>query len=80
MRLREVGLQLGFRTDPKFLLLLILKVSTYSVHYTPAIRKQIYTTNTVEGYHRQVHKVTKNTTCKLVSDITTISNKIWRMF
>ena len=28
--------------------------------YTPAIRKQIYTTNTVEGYHRQVRKVTKN--------------------
>ena len=45
---------------------------------TPAIRKLIY--NTIEGYHRQVHKVTKNTTCKLVSDITTISNKIWRTF
>lgn len=28
--------------------------------YTPAIRKFIYTTNTVEGYHRQVRKVTKN--------------------
>ena len=28
--------------------------------YTPAIRKLIYTTNTVEGYHRQVCKVTKN--------------------
>ena len=28
--------------------------------YTPAIRKLIYTTNTVEGYHRQVLKVTKN--------------------
>ncbi len=28
--------------------------------YTPAIRKIIYTTNTVEGYHRQVRKVTKN--------------------
>lgn len=28
--------------------------------YTPAIRKLIYTTNTVEGYHRQVRKVTKN--------------------
>ena len=27
--------------------------------YTPAIRKLIYTTNTVEGYHRQVRKVTK---------------------
>lgn len=26
----------------------------------PAIRKLIYTTNTVEGYHRQVRKVTKN--------------------
>ena len=28
--------------------------------YTPAIRKLIYTTNTVEGYHRQVRKITKN--------------------
>ena len=28
--------------------------------YTPAIRKLIYTTNMVEGYHRQVRKVTKN--------------------
>ena len=28
--------------------------------YTPAIRKLIYTTNTVEGYHRKVRKVTKN--------------------
>lgn len=27
---------------------------------TPAIRKLIYTTNTVEGYHRQIRKVTKN--------------------
>ena len=28
--------------------------------YTAPIRKLIYTTNTVEGYHRQVRKVTKN--------------------
>ena len=28
--------------------------------YTPAIRKLIYTTNTVEGYLRQIRKVTKN--------------------
>ena len=28
--------------------------------YTPAIRKLICTTNAVEGYHRQVRKVTKN--------------------
>ena len=27
--------------------------------YTPAIRKLIYTTNAIEGYHRQVRKVTK---------------------
>ncbi len=27
--------------------------------YTPAIRHIIYTTNTVEGYHRQIRKVTK---------------------
>ena len=34
------------------------KLSTY-FQYTPAIRKLIYTTNAVEGYHRQVRKVTK---------------------
>jgi len=28
--------------------------------FTPDIRRVIYTTNTVEGYHRQVRKVTKN--------------------
>ena len=28
--------------------------------YTHMIRKLIYTTNTVEGYHRQIRKVTKN--------------------
>lgn len=28
--------------------------------FTPDIRRMIYTTNTVEGYHRQVRKVTKN--------------------
>lgn len=28
--------------------------------YTYDIRKLIYTTNTVEGYHRQIRKVTKN--------------------
>lgn len=28
--------------------------------YTPMIRKLIHTTNTVEGYHRQIRKVTKN--------------------
>lgn len=34
------------------------KLSTY-FKYSPAIRKLIYTTNTVEGFHRQVRKVTK---------------------
>ena len=33
-------------------------LSTYFA-YTPEIRKMIYTTNTVEGYHRQIRKVTK---------------------
>jgi transposase-like protein len=33
-------------------------LSTYFA-YTPMIRKMIYTTNTVEGFHRQVRKVTK---------------------
>ena len=28
--------------------------------YSEPIRKLIYTTNTVEGYHRQIRKVTKN--------------------
>ena len=28
--------------------------------YTEPIRRIIYTTNTVEGYHRQIRKVTKN--------------------
>ena len=28
--------------------------------YSKSIRKLIYTTNTVEGYHRQIRKVTKN--------------------
>jgi transposase-like protein len=35
------------------------KLSTYFA-YTPPIRKIIYTTNTVEGYHRQIRKVTKS--------------------
>jgi len=35
------------------------KLSNY-FQYTDAIRRIIYTTNTVEGYHRQIRKVTKN--------------------
>lgn len=38
------------------------KLSEY-FQYTPAIRKLIYTTNTVEGYHRQIRKVTKIRVC-----------------
>ena len=34
------------------------KLSTY-FKYPQAIRKLIYTTNTIEGYHRQIRKVTK---------------------
>lgn len=34
------------------------KLTTY-FHYSDAIRKLIYTTNTIEGFHRQVRKVTK---------------------
>ena len=37
------------------------KLSTY-FKYTSDIRKLIYTTNTIEGFHRQVRKVTKNKT------------------
>lgn len=35
------------------------KLSTY-FQYSEAIRKLIYTTNTIEGYHRQIRKVTKS--------------------
>lgn len=35
------------------------KLSTY-FKYPTGIRKIIYTTNTIEGYHRQIRKVTKN--------------------
>lgn len=35
------------------------KLSTYFT-YTEDIRRIIYTTNTIEGFHRQVRKVTKN--------------------
>ena len=34
------------------------KLSTF-FKYPPAVRKLIYTTNTIEGYHRQLRKVTK---------------------
>lgn len=34
------------------------KLTTYFA-YPEAIRKLIYTTNTIEGYHRQIRKVTK---------------------
>lgn len=35
------------------------KLSAY-FRYSDSIRRMIYTTNTVEGYHRQIRKVTKN--------------------
>ena len=35
------------------------KLSTY-FKYPAEIRKLIYTTNTIQGYHRQIRKVTKN--------------------
>lgn len=35
------------------------RLSTY-FEYSPSIRQLIYTTNTVEGFHRQVRKVTKS--------------------
>lgn len=35
------------------------KLSTY-FKYPSGIRKLIYTTNTIEGYHRQIRRVTKN--------------------
>lgn len=36
-----------------------LRLSAY-IEFSKEIRRLIYTTNTVEGYHRQVRKVTKN--------------------
>lgn len=36
-----------------------VKLSTY-FKYPAGIRKLIYTTNTIEGYHRQIREVTKN--------------------
>ncbi len=38
------------------------KLSTY-FEYSPDIRRIIYTTDAVEGYHRQVRKVTKTKGC-----------------
>jgi len=35
------------------------KLSTY-FQYTEPVRKLIYTTNPIEGYHRQIRKVTKS--------------------
>lgn len=35
--------------------------------FTSDIRRMIYTTNTVEGYHRQVRKVTKTRACSLTT-------------
>jgi putative transposase len=32
---------------------------THYFQYPDAIRKLIYTTNTMEGYHRQIRKITK---------------------
>ena len=43
------------------------KLTTY-FKYPPAIRKLVYTTNTIEGYHRQIRKVTK-TKGSFTSDI-----------
>ena len=43
------------------------KLSTF-FKYTESIRKLIYTTNAIEGFHRQVRKVTKNKTA-FTSDI-----------
>ena len=40
--------------------MLLLNILSEFFQYSEAIRKLIYTTNTVEGYHRQIRKVTKN--------------------
>jgi len=45
----------------------LYRLSTY-FQYSAAIRKLIYTTNTIEGFHRQVRKVTK-TKGAFLSDI-----------
>ena len=51
------------------------KLSTY-FKYDPAIRKLIYTTNTIEGFHRQVRKVTK-TKGAFPSDMALLKLIIW---
>lgn len=61
------------------------ELSTY-FEYAEPIRKIIYTTNTVEGFHRQIRKVTKNkgaftndmALLKLVYLATKNINKKWR--
>lgn len=63
-----------------------LKLSTY-FKYPEGIRRLIYTTNTIEGYHRQIRKVTKNkgvftsdmALLKLIYLATERIQKKWRM-
>lgn len=40
---------------------------TEHFQFTSDIRRMIYTTNTVEGYHRQIRKVTKTRACSLTT-------------
>jgi putative transposase len=55
--------------------------------YPPGIRKMIYTTNIIEGYHRQLRKVTKTKTTypsddalrKIIYLATTQAAKKWTM-
>lgn len=44
-----------------------LELTTY-FRYPPEIRRVIYTTNTIEGYHRQLRKVTKTKTAYPTDD------------
>ena len=60
----DFGRQITFKWDKKYEKVLEswrnnwAKLTTY-FRYDDAIRKLIYTTNTIEGYQRQIRKVTK---------------------
>ena len=55
-----LGMYISKSEGANFRLEVLSDLQNRGVRYTPAIRKLIYTTNTVEGYHRKVRKVTKN--------------------
>ena len=55
-----LGMYISKSEGANFWLEVLSDLQNRGVRYTPAIRKLIYTTDTVKGYHRKVRKVTKN--------------------